>query len=151
MITVFKNLKINFSNKFKLMSLFSLLLILSGFLFYFFKGLEIGTEFTGGIELTLESDSESISTQKVQIFLDNNGYQYAKISEHINQFGETQIEVIMPYSEYKWLGNICSDEKFVEEEECRAGFTEKYFNNQLEQEESGFILMNFYKNNPEKG
>ena len=151
MITIFRNLKINFSNKFKLMSLSSLIIIFFGFAIYFFKGLEIGTEFAGGIELTLESGSQSISSQKVQKFLDDNGYQYSKISTHINKSGEKQIEVIMPYSEYQWLGNICSDKKFVEEEECRAGFTEKYFKNQLEEEKSGFILMNFYKNNPEKG
>ena len=131
MITVFKNLKINFSKKFKLMSLFSLIIILFGFTIYFFKGLEVGTEFAGGIELILKSDSvQSISTQKVQNFLDDNGYQDSKINKHVTSYGETQIEVIMPYAEFQ---------------------SENYFKNQLVNSGVPFKLIGFYKNDPETG
>ena len=51
MINFFNNSKINFISKFKIFSFTSLFFIFLGFLFFVFKGPQLGIDFNGGTEL----------------------------------------------------------------------------------------------------
>ncbi len=63
------NRNINFSSKFKIANIFSLLLFLISILFIFFKGLNYGIDFKGGTLIELRADSENINISEIRTSL----------------------------------------------------------------------------------
>ena len=63
------NNKFNFSSKFKLANIFSLILFLTSLLFILFKGLNYGIDFKGGTLIELRADS--IDASEIRSELNN--------------------------------------------------------------------------------
>ena len=90
MITLFNNIKINFTEKFKIAGKISILLILVGIFLLFFKGLELGIDFKGGTEVIIENTSnKSFSIDNFRSLLDDNDIVYSSA----RKYGKTQIQL----------------------------------------------------------
>ena len=128
MITIFKNLKINFNSKFKVMGILSLFFIYCGIAFFFWKGPQLGLEFKGGKELIVRSNNSDIDLKlEVQKFLEKVEIKYSKI----RLYGDNKVQISIPISDNKWfkefdedingdekLDGFCSNEAFIDEDNC---------------------------------
>ena len=132
MITIFKNLKINFNSKFRVMAIASLVFICCGIAFFFLKGPQLGLEFKGGKELIVSSNnSDKALKSEVQKFLEEAEIKYSKI----RLYGDNKVQISIPISDNKWikelhtdndgdingdgkLDGFCSNEDFIDEDNC---------------------------------
>ena len=132
MINIFHNSKIDFISKFRICYSISIILILSGILFFVFKGPVLGIDFKGGTELIVDlgnydSNDESIKNeifeylnssnippsriksygvQKIQLLFDSADINKNIINEKINNFGDKSIKVLS----YNKIGSTISSE-----------------------------------------
>ena len=128
MITIFKNLKINFNSKFRVMAIASLVFICCGIAFFFLKGPQLGLEFKGGKELIVSSNnSDKALKSEVQKFLEKVEIKYSKI----RLYGDNKVQISIPISDNKWikefdedingdgkLDGFCSNASFMDTDNC---------------------------------
>tara|TARA_B100000963_G_C22625839_1_gene672294 strand:+ start:1511 stop:2416 length:906 start_codon:yes stop_codon:yes gene_type:complete len=76
---------INFSSKFKLANIFSLVIFLTSLLFIFFKGLNYGIDFKGGTLIELRSESSNVNITEIRTAL--NSLNLGDVN--VKEFGET--------------------------------------------------------------
>ena len=76
---------INFSSKFKLANIFSLVIFLTSLLFIFFKGLNYGIDFKGGTLIELRSESSNVNITEIRTAL--NSLNLGDVN--VKEFGES--------------------------------------------------------------
>ena len=76
---------INFSSKFKLANIFSLVIFLASLLFIFFKGLNYGIDFKGGTLIELRSESSNVNITEIRTAL--NSLNLGDVN--VKEFGES--------------------------------------------------------------
>ena len=93
MIKILKNIKIDFTSKFKFANYLSLIIIMIGLVSYFFKGPEFGVDFKGGTELIVELDSDYTNRSNIANYLDENDIQYS----NIKSYGDNKVRILFDF------------------------------------------------------